>query len=69
MMVRGSSAPSVAFDVLFQFRDRFVGSSCTQRIHDPLVASDGRFPFRFLDAISKLLKEHLKHFPEGDHRS
>lgn len=61
------SAPSVAFDVLFKFRDRFVGSTCTQRIHDPLMASHSRFPFRFFDAIPELLEEDLKHFPERDH--
>ena len=61
------STPAVAFDVLFEFRDRFVRTSATERVHDPLMASHSRFPFRFFDAIPELLEEDLKHFPKRDH--
>lgn len=61
------STPAVAFDVLFEFCDRFGRASATEGVHDPLMAGHGRFPFRFFDAISKLLKEDLEHFPKRDH--
>lgn len=53
------STPAVAFDMLFEFCDRFGRASATEGVHDPLVAGHSRFPFRFFDAISKLLKEDL----------
>ena len=61
------STPAVTFDVLFEFGDRFGSASATERVHDPLMASHSRFPFRFFDAIPELLEEDLKHFPERDH--
>lgn len=58
----------MTFNVLLKFRDCFVCATVAKCINDALMASHGRFPFRFLDAIAKLLKEDLKHFTECDHR-